>query len=284
MASNARYAAAFKRRCRSGREPQLSCRLLVRRRACTGSWCRPTTTGSSTRSTSAAATTADREVPGRRVSARVGRRCRTWAARAGRHDCLSGEDKPLHCEGEVTCLPGTQCLFVRQGTCVEDYTWMTYAAKPVLEPVEPDGRVPEERASSRAPSTRSSSSTTPASGSCSTRWARSRRRSVGALPRVWLRARRPPHDQGEDARGRGAGQRARLIYSSVAPPSMGLSPRQCGTNPWQTAPAADEGAELELVDTWLAGLAAKVNLARLRVTGAAGPGVLGLLVCARRPA
>jgi len=50
------------------------------------------------------------------------------------------------------------------------------------------------------------------------------------------------------------------IYSSVVPPSMGLEPRQCGTNPWQTAPAVDQTAELELVDSWLAGPSARVNL------------------------
>jgi hypothetical protein len=40
-------------------------------------------------------------------------------------ECASG----LHCEGEVTCAPGTQCLWVRPGTCTADYTWMTYAPR-----------------------------------------------------------------------------------------------------------------------------------------------------------
>ncbi len=39
--------------------------------------------------------------------------------------CASG----LHCEGEIVCAPGTQCLFVQQGTCTADYVWMSYSPK-----------------------------------------------------------------------------------------------------------------------------------------------------------
>jgi hypothetical protein len=35
--------------------------------------------------------------------------------------CISG----AHCEGEITCAPGTQCLWVREGSCVENYEWLT---------------------------------------------------------------------------------------------------------------------------------------------------------------
>jgi hypothetical protein len=38
-------------------------------------------------------------------------------------ECASG----LHCEGEITCLPGTECLIAHPGTCTVDYTWLTYA-------------------------------------------------------------------------------------------------------------------------------------------------------------
>ena len=33
-------------------------------------------------------------------------------------DCLASDGTPLHCEGEITCAPGTQCLWVQLGTCV----------------------------------------------------------------------------------------------------------------------------------------------------------------------
>jgi len=176
-------------------------------------------------------------------------------------DCLSGEDKPLHCEGEVTCLPGTQCLFVRQGTCVEDYTWMTYAAKQCSNPWSQTVVSPEE-----------------ASQFASAEYAQLVKHYAGfgiVLDEVGALT---PSEPSVHCLACGCARGDLLtikvktplaavlanehgwIYSSVAPPSMGLSPRQCGTNPWQTAPAADEGAELELVDTWLAGLAAKVNL------------------------
>lgn len=35
-------------------------------------------------------------------------------------DCVTG----AHCEGEITCAPGTECLWVREGQCVEDYQWL----------------------------------------------------------------------------------------------------------------------------------------------------------------
>jgi hypothetical protein len=40
-------------------------------------------------------------------------------------ECVGG----LHCEGEITCAPGTQCLYVHPGTCVADYAWMTVAPR-----------------------------------------------------------------------------------------------------------------------------------------------------------
>jgi hypothetical protein len=36
-------------------------------------------------------------------------------------ECVGGS----HCEGEITCAPGTACLWVREGACVEDYEWLT---------------------------------------------------------------------------------------------------------------------------------------------------------------
>jgi hypothetical protein len=59
-----------------------------------------------------------------------------------------------HCEGEITCPAGTQCLWVREGACVQDTTWLAYAPRQCgqnawqLDPSSGDGedggyRVPE---------------------------------------------------------------------------------------------------------------------------------------------
>jgi hypothetical protein len=56
-----------------------------------------------------------------------------------------------HCEGEITCPPGTQCLWVREGACVRDTTWMAYAPRQCgqnpwqLEPSSGDGEVGDYR-------------------------------------------------------------------------------------------------------------------------------------------
>jgi len=43
-------------------------------------------------------------------------------------DCRGG----AHCEGEVTCAPGTECLWVHEGACFEDYQWLTFAPRQCL--------------------------------------------------------------------------------------------------------------------------------------------------------
>src|SRR5205085_596684 len=43
----------------------------------------------------------------------------------GDRECMDGN----HCEGEITCAPGTQCLYVRQGSCVADYTYMALSPR-----------------------------------------------------------------------------------------------------------------------------------------------------------
>jgi hypothetical protein len=59
-------------------------------------------------------------------------------------DCAGG----LHCEGEITCPPGTACLWVREGACIEDYAWLTYAPAQCLSnpwdvaPGDGDGETP----------------------------------------------------------------------------------------------------------------------------------------------
>jgi len=43
-------------------------------------------------------------------------------------DCAVGS----HCEGEITCEPGTMCLWVREGACTEDYQWLTFRPRQCL--------------------------------------------------------------------------------------------------------------------------------------------------------
>lgn len=37
--------------------------------------------------------------------------------------CVAG----AHCEDEVTCPPGVECIWVNEGSCVEDYEWLALA-------------------------------------------------------------------------------------------------------------------------------------------------------------
>lgn len=39
--------------------------------------------------------------------------------------CVAG----AHCEGEVTCPPGVECIWVNEGTCVEDYEWLALGTR-----------------------------------------------------------------------------------------------------------------------------------------------------------
>ncbi len=177
------------------------------------------------------------------------------------NDCLSAEDKPLHCQGEITCLPGTQCLFVRQGTCVEDYTWMTFAAKQCTNPWSQTA-ISEDEAN-QYPDREYAQIIKYYAGLGIVL------DEIGSLtppdPTVHCLACGCPRGDLVTIKVKTPvaavlGNEHGWIYSSVEPPSVGLEPRQCGSNPWQTSPAADLDAELELVDSWLAGLSAKVSL------------------------
>jgi len=39
--------------------------------------------------------------------------------------CVAG----AHCEGEITCPPGVECLWVNEGACVEDYEWLALGTR-----------------------------------------------------------------------------------------------------------------------------------------------------------
>ncbi len=176
-------------------------------------------------------------------------------------ECVSSEDKPLHCEGEITCAPGTQCLFVRQGTCVEDYTWMTFAPLQCTTPWSHID-VTEAEAAPFANAEHAQIVQHYASfgiaideiGNLSPSEPMFQCSACGCArgDLLTIKVKTPAAATLGTDHG--------WIYSSVEPPSMGLSPQQCGTNPWQTAPAETQAEELELVDTWLAGLGATVKL------------------------
>ena len=175
-------------------------------------------------------------------------------------DCLASDGTPHHCQGEVTCAPGTECLFVRQGVCVEDYAWMTYAPKQCSNPWSHTEISDQE-----------------AAGYTTRELAQIVKyyRGLGlALDEVGELAPSEPTfhclacscSRGDaiaikvntlDAAVLGA---RGWLYSSTVPPGVSLAPRQCGSNPWQTSPTTDPAAELELVDTWLGGMSATVSL------------------------
>lgn len=175
-------------------------------------------------------------------------------------DCVSAAGRPLHCEGEITCAPGTECLFVRQGTCAEDYAWMTYAPRQCGNPwsmtqisEEEAARFPEPELAQVVAFVASQGITLDEVG----KLAKTNPDFVClACPcergdRIFIKVRTP-----EAAKLAEQG----WIYSSTLPEAVSLAPRQCGSNPWQTEPTTDVGAELEQVDTWLTGMGATVNL------------------------
>ena len=176
-------------------------------------------------------------------------------------DCLSPADKPLHCEGEVTCAPGTECLFVRQGACVEDYAWMTYAAKQCTNPWS-DTEVSEDEAGQLATAELAQivkyyaglGLELDAIGTLAPSEPTFHCLACGCARGdfIAIKVKTPVAAVLGDSHG--------WIFSSTEPPAVSLAPRQCGSNPWETAPASDPTAELELVDTWLTGMAAKVDL------------------------
>ncbi|MBA3541633.1 MAG: hypothetical protein H0T79_18610 [Deltaproteobacteria bacterium] len=174
-------------------------------------------------------------------------------------DCLAADGQPLHCEGEVTCAPGTQCLFVREGACVEDYAWMTYAAVQCGSPWSQVELTDEE--ATRFPSAELAQ-VVKFYGQQGIAFD-----EIGTLaapePMVTCSACGCP--RGTQVAIKVKTPAAAVlgglgwIYSASDPAAMSLAPAQCGANPWQTAPTSDLTAELEQVDTWIAGMGASVT-------------------------
>jgi hypothetical protein len=175
-------------------------------------------------------------------------------------DCLSATGAPLHCEGEITCAPGTECLFVRQGTCAADIAWMTYAPHQCGNPwsTVDVGEAEAERfpdpelaqvvafAANQGIALEEVGKLGPTNP------------GIACLACPCLRSDRIFVKLSTPDAAKLAEQG--WIYSSTLPEAVSLAPQQCGSNPWQTEPTTDVGAELEQVDTWLTGMNATVNL------------------------
>jgi hypothetical protein len=174
-------------------------------------------------------------------------------------DCVDAFGKPLHCEGEVTCAPGTQCFFVRLGTCVEDYVYMTFAAKQCGNNPWNVTTVTEEDTAFPVP-------------------------DLGVIKKHYGKAGVTFDELGQlteteptahcfgcfCARGDQLVVKVKAIHADIlaadgwifsapSPEAVSLEPKQCGSNPWETIPTSSIDEELELVDTWLAGETAKVG-------------------------
>jgi hypothetical protein len=162
-------------------------------------------------------------------------------------DCWSALGEPLHCEGEVTCAPGTECFFTRIGTCVADYAYMTYAPKQCANPWSSAIAV--------------TTFPVPELGKVVTHYTKLgiKLDEVGQLgrPEPVVTCTSCACARGDEIIVKLATPEAEKLaalgwtYSSANPPEQALAPAQCGSNPWQTQPAATVSEELELVDTWL---------------------------------
>lgn len=174
-------------------------------------------------------------------------------------DCVAANGAPLHCEGEITCAPGTECLFVRMGTCAEDYAWMTYAPVQCGSPWS-QTEVSEEDAA-RFPSAELAQVVKYYADF-----------SV-QLDEIGLLAAPEPMftcsacgcPRGNQIVIKAKTPMAAILadhgwtYSSTEPTALSIEPRQCGSNPWQSGSSSDVFAELEEVDTWMAAEGATVT-------------------------
>ncbi len=172
-------------------------------------------------------------------------------------DCAAADGSPLHCEGEITCAEGTLCLFVRAGTCVEDYVYMTYSPKQCTNPwsetvIDPDeqdafpadlGQV-KKHYGNLGVTFDELGQLTPAEPMFHCQ-ACGCARGDQLLVKIAATHAATLADDG-------------WLFSAPDPAAMAFEARQCGTNPWQTAPASSVAEELELVDSWLASEGADV--------------------------
>ncbi|MBA3396771.1 MAG: hypothetical protein H0T89_29340 [Deltaproteobacteria bacterium] len=167
-------------------------------------------------------------------------------------DCMAVDGAPLHCEGEVTCAPGTNCLFTREGRCVADVAWMTYAPVQCSSPWGAAVLTEDEEAQYPIPELAKVVKHYAKLGIVID--------EVGTLmkPDPLLTCAACGCARGLEIAVKlttpMAAELAALgwTYSSSDPPEQALEPAQCGSNPWQTTATTDVYAELEQVDSWLA--------------------------------
>jgi hypothetical protein len=174
-------------------------------------------------------------------------------------ECVSAEGTPLHCEGEITCAPGTLCLWVQMGVCVEDYVYMTFSAKQCSNPwtatpvTEDEGTlfpIPElaqikKHYGKQGVSFEELGQLTPQEPmfqclAC----------GCARGDQIVVKVKSTQAD---------ALAADGWIFSAPSPEAMSLEPKQCGSNPWQTTPADSVAEELEQVDEWLASEGAKLT-------------------------
>lgn len=174
-------------------------------------------------------------------------------------DCVAA-GTPLHCEGEITCAPNTQCLFVRLGTCVEDYVYMTFApaqcaANPWNVAVMTESELAEFPVADLARVKKHYG-----------------KQGVGfhelgqlTRPDLFATCSACGCPRGDELVVRVPAIHADLlaqdgwVVSAPDPQAMGLAPAQCGTNPWEDGTSTTLGEELEQVDGWLASEGAGVT-------------------------
>jgi hypothetical protein len=175
-------------------------------------------------------------------------------------DCVATDGTPLHCEGEITCAPGTQCLFVRLGNCVEDYVYMTFEAKQCgTNPWNIASVTAEEAAQFPIPDLALVKKHYGKQGVTFHELGQLTRPEPFAVcfacscPRGDEIVVKVPSVDAETLALDG------WIFSAPDPEALGLAPLQCGSNPWETGSSTSVGEELELVDIWLAGEGAEVT-------------------------
>ncbi len=172
-------------------------------------------------------------------------------------ECVATDGTALHCEGEVTCAPGTQCFFVRMGTCVADYVFMTFSAKQCTNPW------------SSTPIEDTESSAFPADLAQVKKHYGKQGVTFDELGQLTpaeptfhcLACGCPRGDQLlVKIKSEFAATLATdgWIFSAPDPGAMSLEPKQCGSNPWETSQTTSVAEELEQVDTWFTAEGAKV--------------------------
>lgn len=172
-------------------------------------------------------------------------------------ECVATDGTALHCEGEITCVPGTQCLFVRVGTCVEDYVFMTFSAKQCTNPW------------TETPVDAAEAETFPADLA-------QVKKHYGKLGVEFDElGQLTPAEPTFHCQACGCARGDQLIvkiksehaatlaadgwiFSAPDPAAVSMAPRQCGSNPWETSQTTSVAEELEQVDTWFAAEGAKV--------------------------